>query len=173
MRWIKALVLAVGLAAVSCPVVADEVAPPRSASEEALENFQKWRASIPDYELRLYQRVKLNNAQALTMIRLLVANLVLTIGVLGGLIYVVRRGPGREPSAPEQLSARQKRLEHLGRTQEDLLDLMEKTEKAALVLKREAESFNRERSDLQELMTRCHALSKRVGDELDKLDREK
>jgi len=55
--------------------------------QENVENFKKWRKNIPDYEKRLYDRVKSVNSRVLRVQRLVVASLILFI-VINYFLYI-------------------------------------------------------------------------------------
>ena len=67
-------------------------------SEELLKqnlvDFNKWRREIPDYEKRLYDRVKALNSKSLRLLRVVIAGFIILLILNGIMLYLILSGRG-------------------------------------------------------------------------------
>jgi hypothetical protein len=57
--------------------------------EQQIRDFKEWRAGIPDYERRLYKRVKKLNARTLDILRLVMGSFVITVLIILMTAYAI------------------------------------------------------------------------------------
>lgn len=57
--------------------------------KKSLEDFQRWRQSIPDYEKRLYERVKSLNHRTVRLLNVMIGGFILLLIAIPVLVYVI------------------------------------------------------------------------------------
>lgn len=89
----------------SAATPAQAVQTPEEMRAEVIRDFEQWRHDIPDYERRLYERVRNINARTLGLQRLMIGGFALTFLALGGLAYLVWRNGIPASSRPRPAKA--------------------------------------------------------------------
>ncbi|MGH6660706.1 MAG: hypothetical protein ACREB6_04155 [Rhodospirillales bacterium] len=77
------------------PSTAAQTATATPEKTELPEDFVRWRKSIPDYERRLYERVKALNSRTVELMRVEVAGIIVIIACLVIIIFMLRQRMGR------------------------------------------------------------------------------
>jgi hypothetical protein len=141
--------------------------------EENIREFQAWREGIPDYERRLYDRVKAVNKDLLDLKRILViVGGLLILGIPASLwLILARQGikvsgavagaipAGAVSAAPKDLAAAMQR-------QRQLEMLIARLAAAVEVHNTQLSSFQQERVELDALLAECRTMADDVGRQL-------
>lgn len=94
-RYVAAFAVIVLLAWGPAAVCAEQAAPAQTnvspLEKQNLKEFMEWRASMPDYERRLYDRVKNLNGRTLEVLRTVIAVAAVIILILIGIGYQLSR----------------------------------------------------------------------------------
>lgn len=98
------------------PSMAAEPASSPPEKVELPEDFVRWRKSIPDYERRLYDRVKSLNSRTVELMRVEVAGIIVIVACLVIIIFMLRQHMGRgrplamAPTASEDAAGKTRKL---------------------------------------------------------------
>jgi len=75
-------------------------ATPEQLREQSISDFKKWREDIPDYEKRLYDRVKKINKRTVRQMNVIIGGFVLILIVFFvGFMLIFRTLEGQKPAA--------------------------------------------------------------------------
>ena len=130
-------------------------------AEQNLMDFQQWRAAIPDYEKRLFDRVKSVNNRTVRIVRISVAILLLSIiatAISIALLIKVRRGgiqAGSEPRITDSANGTQvdsKALNKLKKRQNEMRKVLIDLERMMITVEDAHASASQEKQDLRNVL---------------------
>ncbi len=135
-------------------------------AEQNLKDFQEWRVAIPDYEKRLFDRVKSVNNRTVRIVRISVAILLFSIiatAISIALLIKVGRG-GVQAGRGHQVSALangtlvdSKALNKLTKRQNEMRKVLIDLERMMITVEDEHASASKEKQDLRNVLGKVKA----------------
>jgi len=147
-------------------VVSAETLSSGQLKEQNLIDFQKWRADIPDYEKRLYDRVKAVNKRSVRIVRISIAILLVSIigtaFTIGLLISIRRSGVQMRGMASTTVPAKgqpvdQKIIKKLKNRQIEMRNVLLDLERTMAALEDDLASSTKEREVMKKVIGKVNA----------------